>query len=87
MEESGLLCKDMAWQTAGISFTKRYLGALITGRADKSGSLARTDSSMLTMVSSIRDTRNLVCYRSLGLQKTDRLRGLGFPCHVGSRKK
>lgn len=42
--------------TAGEAFTKRPLGALITGRAWESGSLARTDSSLLNMVSSVRNT-------------------------------
>lgn len=52
----GLLGKDMALRAAGMAFTKRHQGALITGRAWESGSLARVDSSLLTMVYSVRNT-------------------------------
>ncbi|XP_038314789.1 uncharacterized protein LOC119870232 isoform X1 [Canis lupus familiaris] len=58
-------CQDLACWAAGTSFTERPLGALITGRAEEPGSLARADSSMLTMVSSARDTCRNPDYRKL----------------------
>ncbi|XP_077765798.1 uncharacterized protein LOC144320752 [Canis aureus] len=58
-------CQDLACWAAGTSFTERPLGALITSRAEEPGSLARADSSMLTMVSSARDTCRNPDYRKL----------------------